>query len=79
MLARSPDQGRTSGHEFTPFDENGNWSRTACARPGEWRGLWQCREGHTHTILVCDECRRYHDADAQIGIGAQLMWVNADV
>lgn len=65
-----------SGHEFTPFDDMGEFVRKPCARPGAWRGLWQCGGcPDTHTVLVCDECRAHHDADAATGTGAALMWV----
>lgn len=65
-----------SGHEFTPFDDTGNWTRDPCQGHGVWRGLWQCGGcPNTHTVLVCAECREAHDADAATGMGAQLMWV----
>lgn len=67
-----------SGHEFTPFDDKGDFGRKPCARPGVWRGLWQCGGcPRSHTVLVCGECRVHHDADAATSVGATLMWVRA--
>ena len=45
---------------------------------GFWRGLWKyggCPD--THTVLVCYQCRACHDADAEKGEGAVMMWVTA--
>lgn len=67
-----------SGHEFTPFDKDGDFVRIPCARAGVWRGLWKCGGcPDTHTVLVCDQCRACHDADAETGEGALMMWVTA--
>lgn len=73
-----PSSPGLSGHEFSPFDDKGVFVRKPCARPGLWRGLWQCGGcPDTHTVLVCDQCRSHHDADAATGVGATLMWVIA--
>lgn len=75
-----PTRKGLSGHEFSPFDSSGRWTRDRCEAPGLWRGLWQCGAcPDTHTVLVCAECRLVHDADAATGLGAQLMWVTAHV
>lgn len=74
----APTSPGLSGHEFNPFDDTGHFVRRPCARPGVWRGLWQCGScPDTHTALVCGECRAHHDADAATGTGANLMWVPA--
>lgn len=65
-----------SGHEFSPVDEKGIFVRRPCARPGVWRGFWQCGGcPDTHVALVCDECRAHHDADSTAADGAKLMWI----
>lgn len=75
----APRQAGLSGHEFSPFNANGVADYAICRSPGVWRGLWQCGGcPDTHTTLVCDECRGFHDADAASGVGVVMMWMKAD-
>jgi len=72
-----PSEGM-SGHEFSPFNDSGNWVRPACHLVATCLGTYKCGNcPDVHTVKVCAECRTAHDVDTLRG-GPQISWEKID-